>query len=173
MSPPLPRRLPAVLAGGAAAAALIAAPALASEDPLAPAPGPALPGALGDVGFTPAAAPGTAPGTPAGRAKVRPAIQRASLSQRRIRRGQRAVLRLGVSTTGRVHVVMRRRAGGRHVPVAAFTVPATTTRFSVRLPGRANGHFLRPGRYRITVVADAGGMRSRAVRRSLVVVRRT
>lgn len=169
MSPPLPRRLPAVLAGGAAAAALIAAPALASEDTLAPAPGPALPGALGDVGFT----PGTAPGTPAGRAKVRPAIQRASLSQRRIRRGQRAVLRLGVSTTGRVHVVMRRRAGGRHVPVAAFTVPATTTRFSVRLPGRANGHFLRPGRYRITVVADAGGMRSRAVWRSLVVVRRT
>jgi hypothetical protein len=169
VSPPLPRRLPGVLAGAAATAALIAAPALASEDPLAPAPGPALPGVLGAVGFT----PGTAPGTPAGRAKVRPAIQRASLSQRRIRRGQRAVLRLGVSTTGRVHVVMRQRAGRRHVPVAAFTVPATTTRFSVRLPRRANGHFLRPGRYRITVVADAGGMRSRAVRRSLVVVRRT
>jgi hypothetical protein len=169
VSPPLPRRLPGVLAGAAATAALIAAPALASEDPLAPAPGPAPPGVLGAVGFT----PGTAPGTPAGRAKVRPAIQRASLSQRRIRRGQRAVLRLGVSTTGRVHVVMRRRVGRRHVPVAAFTVPATTTRFSVRLPRRANGHFLRPGRYRITVVADAGGMRSRAVRRSLVVVRRT
>ena len=155
MADPHPRRLPALLVTSAAAVALTAAPALATEGPAAPAP--PVPVALVLPNFAPMPAPVTT--------GSRPAIRSARLASRRIRRGQRARLRLSLSEPGRVRIVIHRRGKGA---THAVTVRAKTTTLSVRLP-----RGLRPGRYRITVVAiDAEGDRSRPVRRTLVVRRR-
>jgi hypothetical protein len=97
-------------------------------------------------------------------------VRRARLVPRRIRRGQRSHLRLSLSTTGRVRIVIQRKVHGRFVRTRAFTVAARTGKLSVRLPRRAGGKALAAGRYRITVVAiDSDGSRSRPVRRVLLV----
>ncbi len=157
MADPHPCRLPALLVMSAAAVALTAAPALATEGPATPAP--PVPAALVLPNFAPMPAP-VSTGS-------RPTIRRARLASRRIRRGQRARLRLSLSEPGRVRIVIHRSARGRRIAIRAVTVRAKTTTLSVRLP-----RGLRPGRYRITVVAiDAEGDRSRPVRRTLVVRR--
>ena len=159
MPHPHPCRLPALLVTSAAAVALTAAPAVATEGPAAPGAIP-VPVALMVPNFAPLPAP-TSSGSG-------PVIRSARLASRRIRRGQRARLRLSLSEPGRVRIVIQRRVKGRHTATRAFTIPARKTTVSVRLPRR-----LPPGRYRITVVAiDATGDRSRPVRRTLVVRRR-
>jgi hypothetical protein len=165
------RRLPALLVMSAAAATISAAPALASEGPAGPPPpgGAPLPAALSPVNFAPLpAGPGHA-----GR-RSRPAIRRAKLAPRRIRRGRHARLRLVLSAPGRVRITLRRRVRGHRVRGAAMTVAAGGTRLTVRLPPRSHGRALPAGRYRVTItVIDAQGSRSRPVRRSLVIRRRS
>jgi hypothetical protein len=171
MAHSLIHRLPALLVASAAAAMISAAPALASEGPAGPAPpgSPPLPAALSPVNFAPMpAAPGNAV-----RKRSRPAIRRAKLASRRIRRGRHARLRLSLSTTGRVRIILERNVRGRRVRSAALTMTARATKLTVRLPARAHGRALPAGRYRITITAiDAEGSRSRPVRRSLVIRRK-
>jgi hypothetical protein len=167
MAHSLIRRLPALLVISAAAATISAAPALASEGPAGPPPpgGAALPPALSPVNFAPLpAAPGHA-----GR-RSRPAIRRAKLTPRRIRRGRHARLRLVLSKPGRVRITVRGRRGRG----ATITVATSGTRLTVRLPARSHGRALAAGRYRVTItMIDAQGSRSRPVRRSLVIRRRS
>jgi hypothetical protein len=158
------RRLPALLVMSAAAATISAAPALASEGPPGPPPpgGAPLPAALSPVNFAPMPA---GPGH-----KSRPKIRRAKLTPRRLRRGRHARLRLVLSAPGRVRIILRGRRGRG----AALTIATSGTRLTVRLPARSHGRALPAGRYRVTItVIDAQGSRSRPVRRSLVIRRRT
>jgi len=167
MAHSLIRRLPVLLVASAAAATISAAPAVASEGPAGPAPpGSApLPGALSPVNFAPM------PATPGKRA--RPAIRRAKLVSRRIRRGRHARLRLSLSAPGRVRITLERRVRGRRVRSASLTVAAGGTKLTVRLPARSRGRALSAGRYRITITAiDAQGSRSRPVRRLLIIRRK-
>ena len=171
MAHSLTHRLPALLVMSAAAATISAAPALASEGPAGPAPpGSApLPAALSPVNFAPMpASPGHAE-----RKRSRPAIRRAKLVHRRIRRGRHARLRLSLSTPGQVRVTLERNVRGRRVRSAVLTVATDGTRLTVRLPARSHGRALLAGRYRITITAiDAQGSRSRPVRRSLIIRRK-
>jgi len=169
MAHSLIRRLPVLLVTSATAATISAAPALASEGPAGPAP-PAsspLPSLLLPVNFAPM------PATPGVRKRSRPAIRRAKLASRRIRRGRHARLRLTLSTPGRVRIVLERNVRGRRVRSASVTMAARTTKVSLRLPARSHGRALAAGRYRVTITAiDAEGSRSRPVRRSLVIRRK-
>jgi hypothetical protein len=158
-------RLPALLLASAAAATISAAPALASEGPAGPAPPgpPPLPAALSPVNFAPM------PATPV-RKRARPAVRRAKLVSRRVRRGRHARLRLTLSVPGKVRITLERSGRGRSV---SMTVAAGATKLSVRLPARSHGRALPAGRYRVTItVIDAEGNRSRPVHRSLVIRRR-
>jgi hypothetical protein len=169
MAHSLIRRLPALLVMSAAAATITTAPALASEGPAGPAPpgSASLPPALSPVNFAPM------PAGPGKARRKRPAIRRAKLVHRRIRRGRHARLRLALSTPGRVRITLERNVRGRRVRSAALTIAAGSTRLTVRLPARSHGRALPAGRYRITVtVIDAQGSRSRPVRRSLVIRRK-
>jgi hypothetical protein len=169
MAHPLIRRLPALLVTSAAAATISAAPALASEGPPGPPPpgGAPLPAALSPVNFAPL------PAGPAGR-RSRPSIRRAKLAQRRIRRGRHARLRLVLSAPGRVRITLVRTGHGRRGRSATLTIAAGGTRLTVRLPARSHGRALAPGRYRVTItITDAQGSRSRPVRRTLVIRRRS
>ena len=158
-----PHRMTAALAASAAASVLAAAPALATE-PGVPAPAPLLPSGVGPVTF----APVPTPIGPAGSAAAR-MIRGARLVPRRVRRGHRSLLKISLTAPSRLEVVMR-RPGGRGV--LAFNVPAAGSKVTLRLPARSHGHLLRPGRYRIGIVAiDAQGARSRPVVRTLIVRR--
>jgi hypothetical protein len=171
MAHSLIHRLPALLVASAAAATISAAPALASEGPAGPAPPGSLPlpSALSPVNFAPMpATPGTA-----GRKGSRPAIRRAKLVHRRVRRGRHARLRLSLSAPGRVRITLERTVRGHRVRSAVMSVAASGTKLTVRLPARSHGRVLAAGRYRITITAiDAQGSRSRPVRRSLVIRRK-
>jgi hypothetical protein len=160
-----PARMP-ILVLGATVAALSASPALATEGPPAPPPSGGLPSPL-----TPVILPGgpTGPiGGPAPHPGARGVIARARLVPRRVRRGQRARLKLTLRAPTRLKVIVT-RAAPRH-RVKALRVPAGGTSPSVRLPARAGGHLLRSGRYRVTIIAiDASGRRTATVRRTLVV----
>jgi hypothetical protein len=150
MSPRLTHLALAATAG----LALGAGPALASEGPA----GPTLPNPLLPFTIAPLVPPAAAP--PA----VAPRVLRAKLSPRHVRRGHRTRLRVRLATTGRLRVVLERTAHRRHTRVAARTVTVTRRTLSLRL------RKLRPGRYRVTVVAiDALGHRSPAVHRALLV----
>jgi hypothetical protein len=171
MAHPLIRRLPALLVMSAAAATISAAPALASEGPPGPPPpgGGPLPAALSPVNFAPMPA-----GPGHGGRKARPSIRRAKLAQRRIRRGRHARLRLVLSAPGRVRITLVRTGHGRRGRSATLTIAAGGTRLTVRLPARSHGRALAPGRYRVTItITDAQGSRSRPVRRTLVIRRRS
>jgi hypothetical protein len=171
MAHSLIRRLPALLVMSAAAATISAAPALASEGPAGPPPpgsGP-LPAALSPVNFAPLPA-----GPGHGRHKARPKIRRAKLTPRRIRRGRHARLRLVLSAPGRVRITLQRTVRGHRVRSAALSVAVGGTRLTLRLPARSHGRALAAGRYRVTItVTDAQGSRSRPVRRTLVIRRRS
>jgi hypothetical protein len=151
------------LVAGTLAALAGAAPALSSEGPPA---APPLP-----TGATPVVIPPLP--APAAHRHRRPAIRHARLVPRRVRHGRRATLRLTLSAPGRVRVTLRRMSRPHRGRVAAKTVTAFDRRLSIRLPRRAHGRTLAPGRYRISVVTtDAVGSRSRTVRRTLVVLGR-
>jgi hypothetical protein len=168
MAHSLIRRLPILLVVSATAATISAAPALASEGPPGPAPPGSvpLPPALSPPNFAPL------PTTPV-RKRARPAIRRAKLASRRIRRGRHARLRLLLSTPGRVRITLERSVRGRRVRSASLTLTAGATKLSVRLPARSHGRKLAAGRYRVTItVIDADGARSRPVHRSLVIRRK-
>jgi hypothetical protein len=168
MAHSLIHRLPALLVASAAAATISAAPALASEGPAGPAPPgpPPLPAALSPVNFAPM------PATPV-RKRARPAIRRAKLVSRKVRRGRHARLRLTLSAPGKVRITLERSGRGRRVRSASMTVAAGATKLSVRLPARSHGRALAAGRYRVTITAiDAEGSRSRPVHRLLVIRRK-
>jgi hypothetical protein len=154
---------------GATLAALGAAPALATEGPPVPPPVGGLPSPLTPVilpgGFHPGPLGGALPHAGAHRV-----IARAQLVPRRVRRGQRPrlVVRLGAPT--RLKVIVTRVA--THHRVKVLRVPARGTSVSVRLPARAGGRLMRPGRYRVRIIAiDASGRRTASVLRTLVVRR--
>ena len=162
----LPHHLPALLTASMAAAAMAAAPALATEGPKALPPSAAFPGVVAPVTF----APIPSVTAPVVRRRAPRIIRRARLVPRRVRRGRRTLLKLSLSTPSRLRIVMTRKAGGGRLRVAALSVPVRGRRISLRLPARSRGHLLRPGRYRVSIVAiDAAGTRSRPVRRTLVV----
>jgi len=161
MAHSFPHRLPALLAATAAASAVAAAPALATEGPTAPPP-VTLPSGVAPITFSPL------PSGPAARSRAPRMIRRARLVPRRVRQGRRPLLRLSLAAPGRVRIVMSRRASGHRVRVVS--VPARGRTVVLRLPARTGGHALRPGRYRVRVVAfDAQGVRSRPVRLTLIV----
>ena len=151
-------RIAALLVASTALSGLAAAPALATEGPTTP-PLPGLPGPIGPVTFAPL--PVTAPSS----ADV---IRDARVKPRRVRRGRRALLKVSLNTPSRLRIVIRRRSSGRRIRV--IDVPAGARTILLRLPARSGGHDLRPGRYRISIVAiDAQQARSQPIRRTLIV----
>jgi hypothetical protein len=165
MAHSLPSRLSVVLAASAAVSALAATPALATESN-APPPAALLPAGIGPVTF----APIPSLTAPAQQTRARRVVRAARLVPRRVRRGRRALLRISLATPSRVQIVMRRSASGHRIRV--LSVPARGNTVALRLPARSGGHDLRPGRYRISIVAiDAQGIRSRPVVRTLRVRR--
>jgi len=139
--------------------AIAAAPAAATEGP--PGAGQQLPEPLRPVTIQPAPPPTIV-------RALRPRVMRARVVPRRIVAGHRSRLRIALATAGRVEIVIHRGGRGHRVRVYRRTVVARTLTLVVRLPA-----FRRAGHYRVTVVSlDAQGNRSRAVRRSLRVVRR-
>jgi hypothetical protein len=161
MQRPLAHRLPALLIASAATSALAAAPALATEGPGAP--GTTLPVGVAPITFAPL--PSTTAPLPN---RARPGIRRARLVPRRVRSGRRPLLKVSLTTPGRLQIVVSRRANGHRV--ALLKVRTHGSARTLRLPARSRGHALRPGRYSVNVVAfDAQGQRSRAVRLTLIV----
>jgi hypothetical protein len=161
MADPLPRRLGVALAVTAAASALAAAPALATEGPHAPPP-TSFPTKVGPVTFPPV------PAVPLRPARV---VRHARIVPRRVRHGRRARLNIALRTPSRLLVVVTRGANGHRI--RAYDLAAAGSRVSLRLPVRSHGRALRPGRYRVTIVAvDARGTRARPVVRTMVVRRR-
>jgi len=154
----MPHRFPHLVLAAAAGLAAGAAPAAATEGP----PGTPLPNTLAPVAIVPAPPAVAVPTVP----RARPAVLRARLVPRHVKHGRRARLRLQLSATGRVRIVLERTRRGRHTRVAARTVTAGRRSLTLRL------RRLHPGRYRVTVVAiDGSGLRSRAVHRALLVRR--
>ena len=141
----------------AAAGLTLAAPgASATEGP--PTGGTPLPDTLRPVALPPVGAPAPK--------RLRPRVQQARLTPRRVRSGRASRLRVALATPGRLRIVVERRARGRSARVWTRTLTTRGGRMAVRLPAR-----LRAGRYRVTVVAiDTEGTRSRAVHRSLLVI---
>jgi hypothetical protein len=161
--------LPAVLGTAASAAVLLtAAPALASEGPVAPPSSAApLPSSLVLPNFAPIPSGGGSS------ARRRPVVTSARLSSRRVRSGKSTRLKLKLSTSGRVRIVLERTVKGRRTRVGKLTVAAKRSALSVKLPGRVHRGALRAGTYRVTVTAiDSTGLHSKSVRRSLTVRRR-
>ncbi len=157
-------RLPALLLASVAAATMLAAPAVASEGPAGPAPPRPLPPALSPPNFAP---------MPVAPKRSRPAIRRAKLAPRRVRRGRHARLRLSLSAPARVRITLERSVRGRRVRAATMTIAAKGKSLNVRLPSRSRGKALPAGRYRVTIMAiDNQGTRSRPVRRLLIIRRK-
>jgi hypothetical protein len=147
---------------GAAVLALSAAPALATEGP----PGPPSPGPFG----TPVPPLVFPPIGPSPRTGARRTIASVRILPRRVRRGHHARLVVRLRSAARLRVVMTRATSGHRVRV--LRAPARGKSVSVRLPSRAHGRALRPGRYRIRVIAiDAAGRRMGSVQRTLIVRR--
>ncbi len=139
-------RLPALIAAAVAASAFAAAPALATEGPTGPAPDPTL---IAPVTPFPGATP-----TP----QAPRVIQRAQL-------GQRGQLRIRLKSPSRLRVTVLRGSKGHRVR----TINVKAGRRTVSLRPTRN---LRPGRYRVRVVAiDAHGVRSRPITRTIRVRR--
>ena len=170
MAHSLPHRLTLAVAAGAAASVLVAAPAVATEGPTAPPPAPTLP-----TGIAP---PTFQQGIPSAlqapkRTKAVRVVQRVRVSPRRVRRGQRARLRISLATPTRLQIVLSRTKGRKRVRTLSITVPARGKTLSLRLPKRAHGHLLRADSYRIAVRAiDASGTKSAPVRTAMVVRRK-
>ncbi len=165
MTHPFPARRSAAFVATVAASALFAAPALATEGPAAPPPAAQLPSGVAPITF----APPPSAGAPGSRARAARVIRRARLVPRRVRPGHRAQLRVWLATPSRLRIVIA-RANGRSMRVV--NAPVSGRRVVLRLPSRAHGKTLRPGRYRVRVVAvDGLGTRSLPARLTLVVRR--
>jgi hypothetical protein len=158
--------LPAVLVAGVTAALLGAAPAVASEGPAGP---PPLPTGATPVVIPPLPLP---PGAAPPQLRLGPVIRRARVVPKRVRRGHRARLRISLSAPARLRVVIRRLSRPHRGRVATLRVPAGGRRLTLRVAGRSHARRLRPGRYRVSIVAvDALGHRSLTVKRRFVVLR--
>jgi hypothetical protein len=104
--------------------------------------------------------------------RARPVLSRVSLRPFAFRAGRRARLRFSLSEQARVIVRIQRRRrsrrGGRFRYVrlrGRFSVTRRGGRNAVRFRGRLRGRALRPGRYRLALVAvDAARNRSRTAR---------
>jgi hypothetical protein len=150
-------RLPLVVAVGAA-------PALASEGPVGPAPLP--------TGTAPVVIPPLPTHTAPGQLGSRPRLSHVRVVPRRLRHGRRAKLRLTLSGPGQLSVTIRRMSRPGRGRFATGRRTVVGGKVSLRLPRRAHGKRLAAGRYRISIrVTDAQGLRSRTVRRTLVVLR--
>jgi hypothetical protein len=155
----MPHRSRAFLALLAVGGLTAAAPAFATEGP--PGGGQPLPDTLQPVGIPPTGQPPT-------RRVKRPRVLAVRVTPRRVVRGHRARLQVALAGSGRVRVTIARSVRSRRHTVSSRTVSAPSSARVLRSPAG-----LRPGRYRVTVVAfDAEGRRSRAVHRTLLVVRR-
>ena len=166
MARPIHHRLPVAFVAAAAASALAAGPALATEGPAAPPPGPTLPTGVPPAGFNPF--PSTL--APSPRTAAPKLIRRARLVHRRVRQGRHGRLRVSLATPSRLRIVVS-RISTRH-KIRTINVPARGSTVSRRLPARTRGHDLRPGRYRVRVVAiDATGARSLPVKLTMIVRR--
>ncbi len=162
MARTLPHRLPALLVATAAASALAAAPALATEGPAAPPPASTLPTGVAPLTFSPF------PSATAPAARNSRLIRRARLVHSTVRRGKRAVLRVSLATPSKLRVVLTRRPSGHRIRTLSQAAKGSIV--SMRLPARTGGHALRAGRYRVRVVAiDANGTRSAPVKLSMKV----
>jgi hypothetical protein len=162
MQDSLPHRLTVAFTAAAAASALAAAPALATEGPNAPPPAAPMTGGVAPLAIAPLAS------SSAPTARSSRVISSARLVPKRVQRGRRAKLKISLSTRSRLRVVMRRRASGHKI--RSIYVPAGKRTITVRLPKRSNGHALRKGRYGIRIVSiDAEGVLSSPIVRTLVV----
>jgi hypothetical protein len=111
--------------------------------------------------------------------RARPVLRRLSLRPFAFRAGRRARLRFSLSEQARVIVRVERRRRARrgrrfrHVRLRGrFSVNRRAGRNTVRFRGRLRGRALRPGRYRLVLVAvDAARNRSRTARIGFRVVR--
>jgi hypothetical protein len=178
MAQSLSHRLPALLVAIFAACTLAAAPAFATEGPPAPPPADPLPDPMtfepfADLGagaeVVAGAELGAEASAPVALTKPKRAVRRARVVPRRIRSGRRGTLKVSLSTPTKLRIVLSRKGGKR---IRTFTVKAKGRSVSLRLPARTKGHDLRPGTYRVSIVAiDAEGKAAKAVRRNLVVRR--
>jgi hypothetical protein len=152
-----PRSL--TLAVAVALSGLVAATsAFATEGP--PAGGQPLPNPLQPVLIPPA---GQSPARPA-----RPRVLAVRITPRRVVQGRVSRLRIALAAPGRVRIVIDRRVRRHRHRVSRRTVAAPLAARVLRLRTH-----VRPGRYRVTVIAlDDQGHASRPVRRMLTVVAR-
>ena len=100
-----PYRLPALLVAGAAASALMAAPALATEGPAAPPPGPQLPSGVAPPTLTPFPSM-TAPSLKSRAPRV---LRNARLVHRRVKQGRHGRLRVSLNSPSRLRIVLQAR----------------------------------------------------------------
>ena len=97
-----------------------------------------------------------------------------SLSPTRFRAGRGTTISFTLSAPADVTFRIERRKGGRYRTMSGrFTYQGTAGVNTLRYKGRIAGRALRPGRYRLQVVAtDAGGASTRAERKSFVIAGR-
>jgi len=158
-----PARPLVLLAAGVAGALAVAPAAGASEGVPGP---PPPPWNLTPPGFQPGPVSNLLPPGAHGR----PAVKRARITPKHVRRGRRARLHLTLSGTGRIKLTITRLSRPHRGRVAVKRVPARRTRLTIGLPRRAHGKNLARGRYRVTIrLTDGLGARSRIVRRTFVV----
>jgi hypothetical protein len=159
-----PYRLPGVLVAGAAASVLMAAPALATEGPAAPPPGPQLPSGVAAPTFS---LPTTS--APPASSKAPRIMRNARLLNTRVKQGRRGKLRISLNSPSRLRIVLTRVKNGHRIK--AINVAPGGNTLTVRLPARRkNGHDLRVGRYSVSVSAvDANGVASSPIKRTMKV----
>jgi hypothetical protein len=109
----------------------------------------------------------TVTGGPGGGSGTAPVVSKLTFRPKRLRRGHRATVRFTISEPARVRLGFAKRKGKRYR--AAGSLTRTVKAGAVKLTFRRRA--LKPGRYRLTVVAtDAAGRRSKAVRATFRVV---
>jgi hypothetical protein len=94
-----------------------------------------------------------------------PMLNRARLSNLRVRPGRKVTLSFRLSEAAAVTVTMLKKQGRRYRPLTP-TIPlaANAGTFSRRFDGRLGGRKLKPGRYKFSLAAvDAAGNAARAV----------
>jgi hypothetical protein len=103
-------------------------------------------------------------------AQGRPAIRRARIKPKHVKRGRRARLHLTLSSGGRIKLTITRLSRPHRGRIALQHATTRTTALTIPLPRRAHGKKLARGRYRVAIrLTDALGTRSRIVRRMFVV----
>ncbi|HET8536186.1 MAG TPA: choice-of-anchor Q domain-containing protein, partial [Solirubrobacteraceae bacterium] len=99
--------------------------------------------------------------------KQAPVISKLSFKPRRLKRGHRATVRFTITTAASVKLSFAKRKGKRYRPAGSLTRRVNAGRAKLTFRRRA----LKPGRYRLTLVAtDVGGQRSKPVRATFRVV---